>query len=457
MRNWKLETKVGLFAVAILLLIAFATIRISEGPILMSSGYEIRVIVDSAVGIDEKTPVEVAGIKVGQVKSVRLTDDGRRAEIALNIERKDVKLPKDTKVVMRARGFLGDTYIELLPGASPEMAKGGEELGFGGMGGDINLLVTRFNEVADDIKVVSTALREMIGEQNSPVRQTITDMSSFAKTMRELVEANQRNVNNITENFAIMSSELRSTIAESRRDAQDAVSDIASISRKINEGQGTVGRLINDEATIDKVNETLDALSGTLGGFQRLETDIGYHTEYLTSSTDFKHYVHFNLWPRPDQAFMFEFVEDRSPSPDRVTRITDVTTGGVTTQVTTNTQTLERNRFRVSAQLAKRLYDFTLRGGIIESRGGIGVDYDKGPVRVSASAFDFNTQDGNKPHLKLSGQLNVTPALYVMGGADDPLNPNQNTDWFVGAGVRLHDEEIKSLLSAGGISAAVRR
>lgn len=458
MRHWTLEMKVGLYAVGILLLIAFATLRVSEGPMLFGGGYDITVLVDSAGGIDEKTPVEIAGIRVGHVKSVQLAGDGRRADVVINIDRDDVRLPGDTKVVARARGFLGDTYLELIPGASPEMAKSGDALGYGGAGGDINLLVTRFNEVADDIKVVSSSLRDMIGGEDAPVRRTINDMSHFAKTMRELVEQNQRNVNEITDNFAVMSEQLRSAVAESRRDAVDAVSNIASISRKIDEGQGTVGRLINDEATVDKVNETLDALSGTLGGFQRLETDIGYHTEYLTSSSDFKHYIHFNLWPRPDEAFLLEFVEDRSPSANRVTRVTDITpAGGATTTITTNTQTIERNRFRVSAQLAKRLYDFTLRGGIIESRGGVGFDYDKGPVRVSASAFDFNTQDGNKPHLKFAGQVNVTPALYVMGGADDPLNPNQSTDWFVGAGVRVRDEDIKSLLSAGGLSSALGR
>ena len=239
-------------------------------------------------------------------------------------------------------------------------------------------------------------------------------------------------------------------------DVDDSLSRIANITRKIDEGRGTIGKLINDPQTVEKVNAAADSLNETLGTFKRIQAELGYHTEYLTATKDFKHYVHLNLRPRPDEAFQFEFVEDRAASPQRATRTTTVTVGGASTTVTADTETIERNKFRISAQLAKKIYDFTLRGGLIESRGGVGVDYNRGPVGVQLSAFDFNTQQGSKPHIKVSGNLNLTKSLYLTGGADDMLNPAQKTDWFFGAGVRLVDDDIKALLTGGGLGSTLK-
>jgi phospholipid/cholesterol/gamma-HCH transport system substrate-binding protein len=132
-----------------------------------------------------------------------------------------------------------------------------------------------------------------------------------------------------------------------------------------------------------------------------------------------------------------------------VIKDTEITAGGTTNTIHTLTSTYEPEKFRFSAQLAKKIYDFTLRGGIIESRGGVGLDYDKGPLSLKFSAFDFSTKYGDKPHLKAWGSLNLTKNFYFVGGADDIINPHQPVDWFVGGGLRLVDEDVKNLIGIG--------
>ncbi|MBI4365506.1 MAG: MCE family protein [Deltaproteobacteria bacterium] len=456
MPSRKLETKVGLFALAILALIAFATLKVGEQTTVLSGGYAVIVTLDSAVGINTKTPVEIAGIQVGVVKDIELIES-RRAKAELLINR-SVKLPIGTQAMVRAKGFLGDTYIELIPGpvdGAPLPA--GAEVTYGGVGGDINLLITQFTDIARDIKSVTSALKELVhNDATSPVYRSIMNLDKFSEDLKTLMIRNEGNVNRITDNLAAFSESLRGIADRGRENVDESLERIASITRKVDEGQGTIGKLVNDPATIEKVNAAADSLSETLGGFKRLQTEIGYHTEYLTQSNEFKHYVHLDLKPRPDETFKIEFVEDRTPAPNRTTRTSTVTAGGASTTVTTDTETVERNKFRVSAQLAKQWYDLTVRGGLIESRGGVGLDYNKGPFTAQFSAFDFNTQQGNKPHLKLWGNLNVTKSLYVTGGADDMLNPGQKTDWFVGAGVRLVDEDIKSLFGLSGLAGAAK-
>lgn len=441
--------KVGLFALFCILIIGYATIKVSDRASVAGGGYDMTVTMHTALGIKKKTPVEIAGIQIGVVKKIRLNSQGQ-ALVTLSIS-SDVRLPAGTTAYVRAKGFLGETFVELRPGPMENDAMAeGDAIPYGGVVGDINLLLSQFNEIAADIKTVTSSLKGMVGsDSSSPVYRTVHNMDKLAETLKDITLRNEASLNRVVDNMAVLTSNLRNVVERRSADIDQTIASLSNITRKVDEGSGTIGKLVNDDETINKVNDALGSLSDTLGGLRRMETQIGFHTEYLGGTNDFKQYVHLNLLPTPDKGFLFEFVSDPNSSPNRISRTTDITAGGATSTVTTNSATIDQNRFLFSAMLAKKFYDFTLRGGIIESTGGVGLDYTQGPVGMRFSAFDFDTKNNEKPHLKLLGQLNLTKALYLVGGADDMINPAQQVDWFVGAGFRLVDDDVKSLFGIG--------
>ncbi len=450
LKRLSVEAKVGLFALLCLVIIIFATLKLGDRSIVAGGGYEIEVVMNSAIGIKTKTPVEIAGIQIGVVKKIKL-DESRRAKVILLVS-DNVRLPEGSVARVRAKGFLGQTFVEIIPGPSenPTM-KDKSVIPYAGVTGDVNMLMTQFNEIASDIKSVTGSLKQMVGsDESSPVFRAVNNVDTFTERLKDMTLRNEASLNRVVDNLAILTDQLRTVVA---RDMEGAMDNIYEITEKVNRGEGSIGKLVNDEATVNKINDSLDNLNDALGGLRRLETQIGYHTEYLGGTKDLKHYVHLNLKPTPDEAFLFEFVSDPDASPVRVTRDTTITAGGATSTVQTHTSTVDENRFLFSAELAKDFYDFRLRGGIIESTGGVGLDYIKGPASVQFSAFDFTTKYGQKPHLKLLGKLNVTKGLYLVGGADDIINPTQPVDWFVGAGIQMVDEDVKSLLGLGAKAA----
>ncbi len=448
MNRFSIEMKVGLFAAIVILLIALITIKVSERAVTAGRGYSIVSIFDNVTGLKIKAPVELAGVQVGVVKDIELLDS-RQAKLTILLNRK-VKLPVDSRAVLRSRGFLGETFVELIPGSQMETLKEGESLYKTGTTGDINRLVDQLNEIADDIKAVTSSLRDLVGkDEKAPINRIVNNLDKFTESIKDLTVNNQENVNRIAGNLAEFTEELRNLLNKGRRDVEESMERIASITRKIDEGKGTVGRLINDEETVEKLNEAVDNLNETLGGFKRMELELGYHTEYLMRSEDFKHYVSFALRPAPDKAFLFDLVADPSPPPRTVDRTTSVTVNDSTTTVKTRTDTIDRSAIRFSAQLAKRFYDFQLRGGIIESTGGVGADYFYGPLGAHASIYDFAATEGYRPNLKLHAELNLTKNFYLMGGADDIINSARPVDYFVGGGFKFIDEDIKSLGSLG--------
>ncbi len=444
MRSLSPEFKVGLFAVAAIALIVYATLRVSDRGFFKKGDYEVTVLIDSAEGLTPKTPVEVAGIQVGYISELELVD-GRRAKATLRLDRA-VRLSQDARAQVRTKGFLGETYVDLIPG---DPATG--LIPDGGSIAATNPYVD-LGQIAADVREITGSLKNILAdEEKGPVSRILKNMETFTEKLSQMTVQNQDNVNQIVANLRRFSEDISEVMSERKETLKETMDRLGRITRKVDEGRGTLGRLINDEETAENINEAARGVSEALGGISRFQFEVGYHLEYLGESKDFKNYLGVALKPRPDKYFLLEFVVDPNPSPLETVTTTTVTTGGATTTVTTDENVVEKDRFLISAQLAKQFHNLTLRGGIIESRGGVGMDYNVGPMGVQFSAWDFRTDNGQRPHLKVLGSLNVTKNFFLVSGVDDIISRQQNPDWFFGAGLRLVDNDIKSLLGAASL------
>lgn len=449
--KFKREVRVGLFAAITIAIIVFATVRVGDQSVVAGGAYELFVIFPNAQGLYPKASIEIAGVNVGIVRQVDLTQDGK-AQVSMGIRRK-VHIPENSKAYLRSRGFLGESYIELLPGdSSLPPLKAGQFITQTEGGGDLSDMIDQFNSIGTDVKAISKTVRGWTDEeQGGAIATTVNNMNDFVKVLREVSVRNEENMNKILENMAGLTHDIREMVQASKSDVENSMDRVASITKKIDEGRGTIGKLINDPDTVEKLNDSLDSLSEALGGYKNMELGLGFHTEYLNRSRDFKNYVSVAFRPTPDEAVLIDLVADPNPDTSREVKTSRVTTGGVTSTVTTDNETLKRDAVLFSAQLAKKLYDFTIRGGIIESKGGVGVDYNRGPLGLQFSAYDFETRHNEQPHLKFMGTVAATRNLYLLGGLDDPMSPQQRTDYFVGAGFQFVDDDIKSLLGLSNL------
>jgi phospholipid/cholesterol/gamma-HCH transport system substrate-binding protein len=75
-----------------------------------------------------KAPVTIAGVRVGRVADIRFDEDDYRAVVTLNIGRQYDKLPDDTSASILTAGLLGEQYIGLEPGGSPDHLKEGGQI-----------------------------------------------------------------------------------------------------------------------------------------------------------------------------------------------------------------------------------------------------------------------------------------------------------------------------------------
>ncbi len=122
------EILVGLFvALAIIALLVLA-LRVSGlTNINRRNSYEINAEFDNIGGLKVGAPVNIAGVKVGEVENIYLDRKTFRAKVIMEIFSKKSTLPVDTSASIYTSGILGSQYISLMPGfAEQNLQNGGQ-------------------------------------------------------------------------------------------------------------------------------------------------------------------------------------------------------------------------------------------------------------------------------------------------------------------------------------------
>jgi phospholipid/cholesterol/gamma-HCH transport system substrate-binding protein len=75
-----------------------------------------------------RAPVKIAGVRVGSVSAIELNPENLDAKVTLAIDNRYSAVPDDSAASIFTSGLLGDQYVGILPGGSPEPLKNGDEL-----------------------------------------------------------------------------------------------------------------------------------------------------------------------------------------------------------------------------------------------------------------------------------------------------------------------------------------
>jgi phospholipid/cholesterol/gamma-HCH transport system substrate-binding protein len=469
--------KIGAFFVAVLLALGVLVLKIED----LHFGKKARTnSVDThfkdVAGLDDKSAVRIAGVRVGKVDGIALRPDGTAvAHLALD---PGVELHQGAIAQVRSLGMLGDKYVELSPGdpSAPKLANGALLEGVAGTGfDDITKLAA---DIGRDLKEVSGAMAGSLGgsKGEEKLNRIVDNLGALAESLRDLVNANRGNVDAMLANLKALSVQLQATVArvdsmleENRGGVKSTVANIDdvtsklkttadnlnSITGKIDTGQGTLGKLLNDDETHKNINDALksvkdgvESLSGALGRINRLQLDIGFRTEYGTRSKDGKYYFTLDAIPRDGKFYRLEIGALPNGKREDILETSTVTFPDGSQQTINTTGQRYLDQFVLSLQLGYQFKNTIVRAGVFESRGGAAIEqtFKADTFRVAGEIWDFTRPDLNG-HVKLYGRWNASPNLYLTGGVDDVLNPGLRSP-FIGAGIRWKDEDLKALIGS---------
>lgn len=249
-----------------------------------------------ADGLSEGSSITYRGKQVGQVSSVRLEDDLKSIVVEGQIE---PPLPENVEAIIRVTSAIGSSSaivlstVDNLPAGS---IKPGQKIAIRYAG--LDLIPPEFADLARDLKETSKQFREsnVIPHLDTQVTKAGAAIDSIQKLiddpkLREDLNASLTNLRAATENanklttkLETLADETTGTVKESRARIEDMgkqlnermiqiatlLDQANSVTTKINQGQGTAGKLVNDAKLYESLVDTTTQLNSTIKDLQRL-------------------------------------------------------------------------------------------------------------------------------------------------------------------------------------------
>lgn len=217
--------RLGAFIFTTLAILAVGIFIIGSRQYLFTSTYRLKTQFANVVGLGDGAGVRVGGVQRGTVHSIELPHrPGGKITVVMDLDSQTHEIIKQDSVAsIETEGMLGNEYMAI---------------SFG------------------------TAGAANVRNGDTIVSQTPIAMSDLIKKSKDLLDSSQEAIRNVTVTTA----------------------NLSSISGKIDQGQGTIGALINDKTAYLELNQSLGGINDVVDHAQAGVTDFQENMEALKHS-----------------------------------------------------------------------------------------------------------------------------------------------------------------------------
>jgi len=289
------ELKVGV-SIILSTLIFILGIRFFEDLPLFRGTKQLETEFTDAAGLISGNQVRVNGVNVGSINEVWINPENNRVRVQFHVKN-DLVVPEGSLTKITGFDALGVVRMDMTLGdpTHPPIESGGfvpadetEDL-FTSLTSRAPALVNRVDSVLVGLDATLRTTHTLLDDPDSDVRQTLVSVRTSLTTLSELVQAQKGRLTGILANTEHLTGNLDTLLTEQGDSMGVAVHNLnqvllrldrnletfestnASLDRiiaKIDNGEGTIGRLINDESMYVKLDSTLDGVNTLLLDFQ---------------------------------------------------------------------------------------------------------------------------------------------------------------------------------------------
>lgn len=320
MKQLKLSRELRIGLLSVITLAAFVwSFNFLKGKDLFNQQRTFFVSYSNVAGLMTANAVTINGLSIGQVSGMSF-DKGNPGKIVveLNISN-DVRIPKNSVARIFSSDLLGTRGIQIILGDSPEEAMSGDTLISEmqkSLQDEVNNMVqpilVKAETLMSSMDTVLTVVSDVFNKQTrdnlistiESLKNTMANLQSATFTADTLISSqknrlariianvesissnlkqNNENLSKVMSNAAKISDTLaRANIAETMTNLSNTVEGLSRVVQKIENGEGSVGQLLNNETLYNE----LEASSKEL---KQLIEDMKLHPE---------RYVHFSVFGR---------------------------------------------------------------------------------------------------------------------------------------------------------------
>ncbi|SHK58584.1 MlaD family protein [Hymenobacter psychrotolerans] len=299
------EIKVALLGIVAIVLL-YVGFNFLKGSNLLSTDRTYYATYDNVDGLTIGNPVILNGIKVGQVKEMKLMpEQANRVRVSLEMQ-KDVVVG-DSTVASLSGSLLGSKTITLFLGKNSKVYDGGEDLKSYTVASITDAFQAKALPVLGTVDSTLIKVNSFLNKDaRLSLQATLQNAQGSTEALKNLLIMNQRNINEITTNMARLTADLNKTsakfdriasnfsqLSDSLKDAPvgpamrklnatmtEAQATMTTLNRSLSDQKGSLGKLMNDTLLYNNLNATAASTNTLLTDFQ----------------ANPKRYVHFSVF-----------------------------------------------------------------------------------------------------------------------------------------------------------------
>ena len=274
------EIKVGILIAIAIFVLLWASFS-GSGTSIFEKKVGYVAYFDNVNGLVKGAPVWIAGVEVGNVKSIKFVnlDSAGQIEIRLRVKKSVTNMITiDASIRLGTIGLLGDKYVEIIPGTLGRQLIAEDGAIRTDATGDLAAIMSEGEELVSSSRKVMGNLCDITGrikDGEGTLGQLIlnnqlhTELTGLIASMTVLMDDLQENQERITDALENMSTNLADVTAKANSNTgtigklladpklydnlHSSTGRIDSILSKINKGQGTAGAMVNDDELYQEI------------------------------------------------------------------------------------------------------------------------------------------------------------------------------------------------------------
>lgn len=313
------EFKIGLVVVCAIAAFVWG-VSFLKGSNLFTEKYYLYAVYPKIDNLIPANPLLVKGYKIGQVNKISLIDRGGKKMVLVKfLLSEDISIPLNSTAKAVSADLLGTKAVEIVMGDSLVFAKNGDTLRAEteqGLKESFNAQIAPLQAKAENLigsidsvmSVVSLVLnaktRANIDQTFESVRKAILSLEQTAYKFDDMLASekpkmssiltnlngitlnlhkSEQKINNALTNFSNLSDTLaKARLASAINNADNTLRELNSLMSRINQGQGTLGKLAKSDSLYNNLNKSAEDLD-------KLLKDLKDNP---------KRYVHFSIFGR---------------------------------------------------------------------------------------------------------------------------------------------------------------
>jgi phospholipid/cholesterol/gamma-HCH transport system substrate-binding protein len=272
------EIKTAVLVIASILLFIWGY-SFLKGRDLLSSYKTLYVEYETVEGLTASAAVTMNGLEIGRVINIAINENTGNLLVELQIK-SDFPISKSSIASIYEPGFIGGKQIAIVPNFKDksiteqgDVLKGEIRLGLTDKVGDklvplqekldkimanADVLITGVNNVLD--KQAQEDLRISLGELSKTLEQfhkASLSMNTILDENKTQIKGVVTNFNQISNNFSKISDSLnKADLGKTVKDLNKALGKVDGIMKGLEAGEGTMGKLLSDDALYNNFSKT---------------------------------------------------------------------------------------------------------------------------------------------------------------------------------------------------------